>query len=389
MPCISRTSQVLLLGTVSAAIVLTGCASAKSQDEAGGAGATVVEVVLTNDDCKASPAEVKAGAVKFDIKNSGGSAVSEAELMQGSKILGEKEGLTPGLTGSFSLKLEPGSYEMYCPHAKTERSPFTVTGGASGNAAASASSTEAGAVLLAKAAVDYRVYAEQRATELIGLTEQFVTAVKAGDVAKAQGLYAKARAPYEAIEPVAESFGDLDPEIDAREGDGPAAAWRGFHRIEKQLWIAKNTTGMGPVADKLLVDVKALLAKIKTTSFQPAQLANGATELLNEVSKSKLTGEEERYSRTDLADVDANVEGSKAAYELLAPALNQLDNHLAETIESKFGDVHLLLEKYEISEGEFKPYTELTAAQVKELTTAVDALAEPLSKVGEQIVTVK
>jgi iron uptake system component EfeO len=388
MPCISRTSQVLLLGTVSTAIVLTGCSSSKSEDAAG-AGATVVEVVLTNDDCKASPAEVKAGAVKFNIKNSGGSAVSEAELMQGSKILGEKEGLTPGLTGSFSLKLEPGSYELYCPHAKTERSPFTVTGGASGNAAASASSTEAGAELLAKAAADYRVYAEQRTTELIGLTEQFVTAVKAGDVAKAQGLYAKARAPYEAIEPVAESFGDLDPEIDAREGDVPVAEWRGFHRIEKQLWIAKNTTGMGPVADKLLVDVKALLTKIKTTSFQPAQLANGATELLNEVSKSKLTGEEERYSRTDLADVDANVEGSKAAYELLAPALEQLDSRLAETIESKFGDVHLLLEKYETSEGEFKPYTELAAAQIKELTAAVDALAEPLSKVGEQIVTVK
>jgi iron uptake system component EfeO len=388
MPCISRTSQSLLLGTISMAIVLTGCSSSKAQDETG-ADATVVEVVLTNDDCKANPAEVKAGAVKFNIKNSGGSAVSEAELMQGSKILGEKEGLTPGLTGSFSLNLEAGSYEMYCPHAKTERSAFTVTAGASGNAAASPSSTEAGAALLAKAAVDYRVYAEQRETELIGLTEQFAAAVKAGDVAKAQGLYAKARAPYEAIEPVAESFGDLDPEIDAREGDVPVASWRGFHRIEKQLWIAKNTTGMGPVADKLLVDVKALLAKIKTTSFQPAQLANGATELLNEVSKSKLTGEEERYSRTDLADVDANVEGSKAAYELLAPALKQIDKQLAETIESKFGDVHLLLEKYEASEGEFKPYTELSASQVKELTRAVDALAEPLSKVGEQIVTVK
>jgi len=385
MPGYPCASQHVVLAGITIVLVLSGCSAAKNVDAASGPGATEVKVNLTNDGCVAEPAEIPAGPVTFNIKNDGGSTVSEAELVTGTKILGEKEGLTPGLSGSFSLNLAAGEYEMYCPHAKTERSPVTVTGGP----ASSAATSTAAKALLTKATTDYRYYVETQASDLIGRTEQFAASVKSGDVAKAKALYAKARAPYETIEPVAESFGDLDPDIDAREGDVPASAWRGFHRIEKQLWIARNTAGMSPVADKLVADVKQLAVKIKTAVFQPAQLANGATELLNEVAMSKLTGEEERYSRTDLADIDANVEGSRAAFDLLVPALKAADAHLVGTIQSKFSDVLSLMHKHALGNGDYKPYTALSAPQIKELTVAVDALAEPLSTVGEHIVTLQ
>lgn len=42
-------------------------------------------------------------------------------------------------------------------------------------------------------------------------------------------------------------------------------------------------------------------------------MANGAKELLDEVSRNKVTGEEDRYSRTDLADFKANVDSKLAA----------------------------------------------------------------------------
>lgn len=64
-------------------------------------------------------------------------------------------------------------------------------------------------------------------------TEEFTNAVKAGELDKAKALYAPARMYYERIEPIAEALGDLDPNIDARDGDVDAADWRGFHRIEK------------------------------------------------------------------------------------------------------------------------------------------------------------
>ena len=68
-------------------------------------------------------------------------------------------------------------------------------------------------------------------------TDAFVAAVKTGDVEKAKSLYARPGWAGRAIEPVAESFGDLDPRIDLREADlETGQTWTGWHRIEKALW---------------------------------------------------------------------------------------------------------------------------------------------------------
>ena len=62
---------------------------------------------------------------------------------------------------------------------------------------------------------------------------------------------------------------------------------------------------------------------MKTVDLQAVQIANGANELLGEVSASKITGEEERYSHIDLVDFEANVEGAEAAFEAVEPLLEQ------------------------------------------------------------------
>lgn len=386
MPLPRRSGLPLLAGVLTLGLLATGCGSdTKGKGGTAADAATAVRVSLTDDDCRPAPATVPAGPVTFTIENEGGSSVSEAELVQGSKILGEKEGLTPGLSGSFSLDLKPGSYQLYCPNAKTERTAFTVTG------SAGTSASSAAPAAITAATTGYQRYLQGKAAELIASTTDFVAAVKAGKVSLAKSLYAKARAPYEAIEPVAESFGDLDPDIDAREGDVPAAEWGGYHRIEQQLWVRNNTTGMAPVADKLLADVTTLATRLRTSSFQAADLANGATELLTEISKSKLTGEEERYSGTDLSDIAANLAGSRAAFDLLTPALASTDRGagLAGTIRARFAAVQALMAKHATGDGAYLPYRRLTAPAIRELTVAVDALAEPLSQVAEQIVTIK
>jgi iron uptake system component EfeO len=368
-------------------LLAAGCASANSDEADGASGTTVVNVVLSNDGCQADPAKVPAGPATFTISNEAGSAVSEAELVRGTEILGEREGLTPGISGSFSLNLSPGEYTMFCPHAKIERTPFTVSQSDT-RQSSSAPASGSAAALLSKAPDQYRRYVQSKTEELVALTAAFVAAVKAGDVAVAKGRYAKARAPYESIEPVAETFGDLDLAIDGRDSDLPADDWSGFHRIEKQLWIADNSTGMVPVADKLLADVKTLAARVRTTTFEPAELANGATELLTEIAKTKLTGEEERYSHTDLSDVDANLVGSRTAFDLLAPALQVSEPGLTNTIRSRFSDARRLMLKHAQPGGEFSRYPAVTPAQIKELIVAFDALAEPLSKVGEKVVAI-
>jgi iron uptake system component EfeO len=221
---------------------------------------------------------------------------------------------------------------------------------------------------------------------LVARTRSFAAAVESGDLERAKRLYPEARVPYERIEPVAESFGGLDPEIDAREGDVPKASWTGFHPIEKALWIDESTAGLGELADGLIADLERLDRKAADLDLQAAQVANGATALLDEVSASKITGEEERYSHTDLVDFEANVDGSRAAFEAVQPILRAADPMLAAEISKRFDQVDAALEPYREGKG-FVSYTELTGADQRKLAQAVDALAEPLSQVAAQIVS--
>ncbi|MGG3448441.1 iron uptake system protein EfeO [Domibacillus aminovorans] len=228
---------------------------------------------------------------------------------------------------------------------------------------------------------EYRDYAIDEIDLFVTETEKFAEAVKAGDIELAKTLYAPARMHYERAEPIAEVFGDLDPKIDAREGDVPETEWGGYHRIEKGLWIDGTTKGYEEYAQQLIDDTKLLRAKVETVDVTPDLLITGAVDLLNEVSTSKVTGEEDRYSHTDLYDFVANVEGAEKIFILLEDELEKKDEALSAEINEKFQNVYTLLNKHKNGD-DYKLYTELTDAEIKELSQSIDALAEPLSQLG-------
>jgi iron uptake system component EfeO len=120
---------------------------------------------------------------------------------------------------------------------------------------------------------------------------------------------------------------------------------------------------------------------VASATYQPAQLANGATELLNEVASSKITGEEDRYSHTDLSDFKANVAGAQKAFELLKPALTKVDPGLANTVTQRFADVASTLQPY----ASVTDYRTVNDDTRKKLTQVIDALAEPLSQVASKV----
>ncbi|MFD1178263.1 iron uptake system protein EfeO [Paenibacillus puldeungensis] len=258
---------------------------------------------------------------------------------------------------------------------------------ASGNTAVKMNSSSSGNTANQKAdfqqAVDqYREYVIQECDAFVTETGKFVEAVNKGDIENAKSLYAPARMHYERIEPIAEALGDLDPNIDARDGDVDAAEWRGFHRIEKALWEDKTTKGQKEFADRLLSDAKLLRAKVETVDIQASLLVTGAVELLNEVSSSKVTGEEERYSHTDLYDFAANVEGAKKIYELLAPQLTKKDADLSKQIADRFAALEKELAPFKKGEG-YETYDKLKDNDIRTLSQNLDALAEPLSNMGK------
>ncbi len=253
--------------------------------------------------------------------------------------------------------------------------------------AASTTSTAAASIdqaLLDQAVADYDAYVEQETSDFVDATETFLAPVEAGDIEAAKAAYPAARVHFERIEPVAGAFGDLDPDIDGREGDIPPQDWGGYHRIEKALWIDETTDGLDQTIKDLRNDVANLNDIAIKADFDPVEIAQGSVDLMAEVSSSKITGEEERYSHTDLWDFEANVAGAEAGFEALEPALEQVDPELVDEIEGQFEDMYALLDGYREGDG-FVLYDTLSEKQTQELAQQVDALAESLSKVPSEV----
>ncbi|MDN5917017.1 MAG: EfeM/EfeO family lipoprotein [Pseudonocardia sp.] len=373
----SRRIPAVLLGTGAAAVVLAGCTSTAPADNAGGGGPIAVNA--TDTACEVATTSAPAGKISFDITN-GGSKVTEFYLYgEGDRIMGEVENIGAGLTRNLIVEVpDGGSYTTACKPGMVGdglRAPFTVTGNAQRQVDQNTK--------LAEATAGYKRYVDSQVGALVPKTQEFVDAVKAKNVEQAKALFPISRTYWERIEPVAESFGDIDPKIDGREDDerDPGVPFTGYHRLEKDLWVTGLQPDSSAMADRLQADIADLANRTKTVELTPVQLANGAKELLDEVATGKITGEEDRYSHTDLWDFKANVEGSQAAVSALRPVIDEKNKALGTTLDQRFADVEKLLETYRQGDG-FVLYTSLTEEDKKKMTAAVDALAEPVSQVA-------
>ncbi|MDB6142710.1 MAG: periplasmic lipoprotein [Pseudomonas sp.] len=230
---------------------------------------------------------------------------------------------------------------------------------------------------------DYKIYVTEQLDLLGTSTQKFTDAVKKGDLATAKKLYAPTRAHYEAIEPVAELFSDLDASIDSRVDDHAdnvnAPDFTGFHRIEYSLFTQKSTKGLGELADKLNNDVKDLQTRVAGLTFPPEKVVGGAAALLEEVAKTKISGEEDRYSHTDLYDFQGNIDGAKKIVDLFHPQIEAQDKAFAAKVDKNFAAVNKILAKYKTKDGGFETYDKVSENDRKALIGPVNTLAEDLS----------
>jgi iron uptake system component EfeO len=382
-----RRPLVLLLALPLALSACGGSGSGSGPGSGAGAAEKAHEVKLQLTDSGCTPATVKvpSGAVRISVSNPGTSKTDEIELKNADGIiLGERENIAPGLGTDFSLTLQPGSYVLNCTFQNDQRdNGRVIVTGAATQVAAKTDDPQ-----LVAAVATYKRYVKRQTTALVASTQRFTDALDSGRTARAKALFGPTRAHYEAIEPIAESFGNLDPEIDARVNDVAGSdTWTGFHRIEQTLWREGTTKGTAPYATKLLADVKTLDDKVDALTLQPAQIANGAVGLLDEISASKITGEEDRYSHTDLSDFQANFTGAAQAFDALAPALRARgDGALVGQVQRQIAAVQGGLDAYRRHDAlGFAAYSELSGADRRRFAQQIAALAEPLSLVAGKV----
>ena len=386
-----RPAAVVILAA-GLALGLAGCTDNSNAVAAGGIAAPgALTVVSTDDGCQVSAVQAPSGTLTFSVANKG-SKVTEFYLLAQDRlrIVGEVENIGPGLTRDLVLRAAPGSYFTACkPGMKGDgiQAAFTVTDSGTPLAAAGAD-----ADLVAQANAAYAAYVKDQTEHLVTKTDAFAAAYTAGRDDEARTLYPAARVHWERIETVAESFGALDPRMDAREADlEPGQKWTGWHVMEKDLWPPKTgytaltTAQRKEMADTLVTDTATLYERTRSMTFTADQIGNGAKGLLDEVATGKVTGEEETWSHTDLWDFQANVDGARVAWEGLRPLLKKRDAALDTQIEQRFTALQKLLDAHREGDG-FVLYTSLDPAEVKALSDAVNALSEPLSKLTAAVV---
>jgi iron uptake system component EfeO len=371
-----------------AALTLTGCV----QNSQAVPGAAQLTVNSSAEACTVSASSVPSGTVSFSITNSS-DQVTEFYLLanDGLRIVGEMENIGPGLTRDLVVQAQPGNYFTICkPGMVGEgigRTAFTVTGDpVIVNDDMNAQITHA--------TNNYVSYIKDQIGQLVVGTSTFVDTYRAGDDEKARSLYATTRAHYERVEPVAESFGDLDPQLDFRESDvSEPDTWTGWHRIEKDLWppttIDNNGIEYHPLTrdersyygNKLIEDTQQLYDAVHAENYTVTidAISNGAVALMDEVASGKITGEEEIWSHTDLWDFQANLDGARVAYDGVRAIIENTDPELVKTLDKEFNTLQSELAQYGNLIDGFPFYGELTAEDVKQLADYVNALSEPLS----------
>jgi iron uptake system component EfeO len=414
LPSRSGWLALLLLPVLIAAVAVAAAACGSSSNTSSGHsgssaaptsganGVTAVNVTMANDagkdSCKVDNGSVPAGPVTFNVANKDAPGISEVELVKDQRILGEKENLAPGLDPvSFTVTLDGGKYQLYCPGAATEFLDFTVTGQA---AAAPAGSTQA---ILDQGTKEYAAYVINQVNLLNDGVKLLDAAVQSGNVDDAKTAYSKARPYYERSESSVEGFvlpgfavddnaGNLDYLIDMRESTPVDAkvGWKGFHAIERDLWGGGITPQTKSYSTELVGNAGKLVGVVQNLQYKPEDLANGAADLVEEVQNTKITGEEEAFSHIDLVDFAGNVEGAQQAFASLRPGLQKIDPTLVTQLDQQFKAVQTALDGYRdpSAPGGLKLWTpQLRATDAPKLTAVIQPLHDSLSTVAQKVAT--
>lgn len=397
-----------------AAMTVTACGSsstdsAKSSSSAGASSsndvpaANSVNITLANeagkDTCTIDNNSVAAGPVTVKVTNASAPGITEIELLKDQRIVGEKENLAPGLDPvSFTVTLDGGQYKVYCPGAGTEYVDLTVTGQA-------AAPTGTVPTILNDGTKAYAAWIVDQVNQMNAAVKGLDAAVQSGNLDAAKKAYAKARPFYERSESFVDGFvlpggspddnaTNLDYLIDMRASNiDDKVGWKGFHAIERDLFQANAITpGTKALSTELVANVGKLAGVAQTLEFKPEDLGNGSADLIEEVSTTKITGEEEQFSHIDLVDFAGNVEGAQQAYAALRPGLEKIDPALVTQLDQQFQTVQTTIDGYRDASalGGYKTYTpELQKSDAGKLTAVITPLHESLATVAQKVAAAK
>lgn len=211
-------------------------------------------------------------------------------------------------------------------------------------------------------------------------------ALTAGDMAAARQAYIQAHYDYEVIRAAVVVFGHADRVINphagyflSREQD---PKFTGFHRIEYALFAQNDPVAAQAATADLLRNIADLKQRIAVETLPAAKLVQSADDSIELILSTKLAGDENRYSRSDLSDIAANIEGARRIVSGLAPLLSAKTN---DTLRKQFAGPDAVMARYLDTRGQYAVYEKLTPEDKQQLYADLTLLAESLAQLRAEL----
>lgn len=318
------------------------------------AGESLTEIRVTETLCDPMALTLPAGRQSFRIHNAAATRPLEWEILDGVMVVAERENIAPGFSADLAVRLVPGEYQITCGLLSSPRGTLTVT--ATDQSLAEQKQPPVRAMIGPLS--EYKVRMMRDAGRMEKSLTKLSEALTAGDTEAARSLYAKARAEWRHIQPVAGRFSDLSQRLDPSPrylaGGENDPAFTGFHRLEASLW--GNRDGGAEVAAAMASDAALLSERMKEFAPAPADIAEQSAQFAAHLAEAVIPEGENAHNRQDAAELAAALAGLQGSAGLLEPFLAaghpDLQNRLTEAFATLEAGVSALPADYSAASPE-------------------------------------
>jgi iron uptake system component EfeO len=240
-------------------------------------------------------------------------------------VFAEVESLAPNATRPMRVRLGHGAYAFRCyPNDSDAVNGPTVrvTGGL---AVGSPAVLPMSGLDLAGSVKTYSAYVTKGLATLAGKVAALDSVTRHGTRGQAERAWLDAHLVYNRLGAAYGTFGDFADEIDGLPDGLPGGVhdpdFAGLHRIEYGLWHGESLTSLAKLTAKVTASVAGLRVDWPKEQVDPNDLPLRAHEIMENTLQFQLTGSADQGSGTSLGTALANVDGTQAVLDALAPVM--------------------------------------------------------------------
>ncbi len=233
---------------------------------------------------------------------------------------------------------------------------------------------------------EYLSFVNKELSEMVVQLEKLNQSVQKGQLAQAKAAYIQAHQHYETVRPVIVLFGNTDRTINPRadyfldkEKD---YRFVGFHLVEYLLFAKQDLKAALPASDELLLKGKDLQKRVLTETIEIPKLVQASADFMEMILETKLSGQENIYSLSDLSDMAANAKGSQAIIEVISPFI---ESKTLDQIKENDQKINKIVQSYQLAKGQYAPYSQLKQQDKMALYSLLTQQAELLATLRAQL----